>query len=185
MNLQQRLEQLPNQERSYSEGNVEYIHDQWILFDEQDEPISLNDRTKSSFEIYMSGKWVLFEQFDHGVAYGQQSYPIKQGDTIRFQKQLLFTYQEWLSELTDESIERFVVSMNKLQYSIYDCIYCHNFLFFNVKQKPKNGVNFLVFDNGEQICAVQHHFKRDQRHIDRFEITLNDGTRQLLMNTSK
>jgi hypothetical protein len=185
MNIRQRLEHLPHQERAYMVGKIEYIHDQWIFFDDHDEPTALKDVTNDSFEIYMNSNWVSFTELDNGVAYGLQSYTLKEGDTFRIQKPLDFVYQEWLKELSDEALTRFVTMLNSLRYSIYDCIYCHNFLFFQVNRKPVKGVNFLMFDNEEQICGIQHHFQRNTPHSDRFEVTLNNGNRQLLTNLSQ
>lgn len=44
----------------------------------------------------------------------------------------------------------------------------------------KNGVNFLLFDNDEFFCAVQHHFSYGSKNNDRFEITLNTGKRMII-----
>jgi hypothetical protein len=182
MNIQQRLERLPHQERAYTIGKIEYIHDQWILFDEHDEPSALKDIAKDMFQISIDGKWVTFNELEGSMAFGTKTYTLKEGDTFRILKSLTFVYQEWLKELTDEALVRFVTTLNSLSYSLYDCIYCHNYLFFQVGRKPVSGVNFLVFDNEEQICGIQHHFQRNNSHSDRFEMTLNNGNRQLLMN---
>jgi hypothetical protein len=182
MNIQQRLEKLPLQERTYTIGTVESIHDQWVFFDEHDEPTALADITKECYQININDNWVTFHKFDDGMALGPQTYTIKHGDTLRIKKPLSYVYQEWLNELTDEAFGRIVQTLNNLQFSVFDCIYCHNFLFFKIDNKPFNGVNFLLFDNGEQICALQHHFERSHQHTDRFEVTLNTGKRQLLTN---
>jgi hypothetical protein len=183
MNIRQRIEHLPHQERAFTIGKVEYIHNQWILFDDHDEPTALKDLSNESFEILIDANWITFNELDNGMAFGpQKTYTIKEGDTFRIQKPLAFVYQEWLKELTDETLTRFVTTLNSLHYSIYDCNFCHNFLFFHVSRKPVSGVNFLLFDNDEQICGIQHHFTRNSTHTDRFEITLSNGTRQLLTN---
>lgn len=180
MNISERLKQLPPQDRAYIIGTIEYIQDQWLLFDEQDDPTSLSEYSGQSFEIWLHSTWVPFYEFDEGMAYGKSTYTIKEGDKIRISKPLSFVYQEWLNELSDEALVQLVNTLNPLNYSIYDCIYCHNFLFFQVSKKPVSGVNFLIFDNEGQVCGIQHHFERNGAHCDRFEITLNDGTRKLL-----
>lgn len=185
MNLQQRLKLLPYQKRAFSEGTVEYIHNQWIFFNDQDEPTPLNELVKQPFEILSDGIWKLFEQFDEGITYGEHSFSVKNGDVFRIKKPLTIMYQEWLMELSDESIREFVLKLNKLDFSIYDCIFCHNHLYFKVNQKEKSGVNFLIFDNEEQICGIHHHFNRTLFPLDRFELTLNSGERHIVTNIHK
>ncbi|MFD1735268.1 DUF2777 family protein [Bacillus salitolerans] len=183
MDLQQRLQLLPNQARSYIEGTIECIHDQWVFFDEQDEATSLKELTNQTFEILIQGKWMTFQEINKGVAFGHETYTLRQGDRLRVEKPLLYVYREWLTELSDEALNHFVSMINDVGYSIYDCIYCYNHLFLQVGKEKGQGVNFLIFDNEVQICAVQHHFDRKHTAKDRFELTLNNGARRLLMNT--
>ncbi|WP_246938652.1 DUF2777 family protein [Bacillus pinisoli] len=180
MKLQQRLEQLPFQERAYMIGSVEAIHDQWVFFDEQDEPSALTDILNEPFEIKGKHGWETFHTFENGIAIGPYSYPIKNGDSFKIKKPLTYVYQEWLNELTDESFTRFIHLINAMNFSVYDCIYCHNFLFYQVTKKQRDGVNFITFDNGEQLCSVHHHYQRGIPHSDRFELTLNNGKRHIL-----
>lgn len=181
MKLQQRLEQLPYQERAYMIGSVEAIHDQWVFFDEQDEPSALTDVLNQPFEIKINNVWETFHTFENGIALGTQSYPIKNGDTFKIQKPLPYVYQEWLNELSNESFTKFIHLLNSMEFSLYDCIYCHNHLFFQANKKPLDGVNFITFDNGEKLCSVHHHYQRGvSQHSDRFELTLNNGKRHIL-----
>ncbi|KAA0547653.1 DUF2777 family protein [Bacillus sp. BGMRC 2118] len=180
MNISERLKQLPPQDRSHIIGTVEYIQEQWILFDEQDDPISFKEFSGQPFEIWIHSKWVLFNNLDEGMAFGTMNYAIKDGDKVRIPNPLQFVYQEWLSELSDDTLMQFVNTLNQAGFSIFDCIYCHNYLFFQVANKRVSGTNFLLFDNDEQVCNVQHFFKRNGKHFDRFEFTLNSGTRKLL-----
>ncbi|MFS8631187.1 MAG: DUF2777 domain-containing protein, partial [Bacillales bacterium] len=50
--------------------------------------------------------------------------------------------------------------------------------------KRKEGVNFLIFDNQEMICNVQHHFGYYERERDRFEFTINNGKRTIIEKIS-
>ncbi|MBM7659803.1 hypothetical protein JOC85_000570 [Bacillus mesophilus] len=180
MKLQQRLEQLPNQERAFMIGSVETIHEQWVFFDEQDEPSALIDIINDSYQIKINNQWETFESFEDGMALGKQVYAVRNGDIFKIQKPLNYVYQEWLNELTDEAFSKLITLLNTLQFSLFDCIYCHNFLFYKVQTKPINGVNFIVFDNGEELCSVHHHFKRGATRSDRFEVTINNGKRHIL-----
>jgi hypothetical protein len=180
MKLQQRLEQLPHQERAYMIGSVEAIHEQWVFFDEHDEPSALKDIINDFYQIKINNHWETFYSFENGMALGKQAYAVKDGDIFKIQKQLTYVYQEWLNELSDEAFSKLIYLLNTLQFSVFDCIYCHNFLFYKVQNKPINGVNFIVFDNGEELCAVHHHFSRGFNKSDRFEVTLNNGKRHVL-----
>ncbi|WP_456275908.1 DUF2777 family protein [Bacillus sp. AK128] len=182
MKLQQRLEQLPHQERAYMIGSVEAIHKQWVFFDEQDEPSALTDIINDTYQIKINNNWETFHSFENGVAIGKQVYAIKDGDQLKIQKPLTYVYQEWLNELSDEAFQKLINLLNTLQFSVFDCIYCHNSLFFKVQTKPSQGVNFIVYDNGEELCSVHHHFQRGIERNDRFEVTLNNGKRHILTN---
>jgi hypothetical protein len=185
MNLQQRLEFLPHQKRAYIQGTIEHIHDQWVFFDEQDEALSLNEVIKDSLEIKILGKWVPFYTIDNGVAFGEQSYSLKHGDVCRIQKPLPFIYKEWLSQISEESLHQFVLLLNQNEFSLYDCIYCHNYMYFLVGKTKGRGVNFLIFDNEEQICSIHHHFNSNSFEHDKFELTLSNGTRQFIMKSKR
>ncbi|MBM6617119.1 DUF2777 family protein [Bacillus suaedaesalsae] len=180
MNISERLNQLPPQDRAHIIGTIEYIQEQWVLFDEHDEPNDFMEFSGQPFDIWIHSNWVPFHEFDEGMAYGKTTYTIKNGDKVRISKPLPFVYQEWLNELTDDTLEKFARTLNDTGYSIYDCIYCHNFLFFQIAKKGAKGVNFLMFDNDDQVCNIQHFFERIGKQSDRFEITLNNGNRKLL-----
>ena len=75
-------------------------------------------------------------------------------------KKLLLSYKEWLEELPDSVFTLLTESLQSLHYSLYDCMYCHNYLSFLPKEETCEGVNILLFDNEEMICSLQHHFVR-------------------------
>ncbi|MGQ0421201.1 DUF1516 family protein, partial [Bacillus sp. HC-Mk] len=43
-------------------------------------------------------------------------------------KKLLLSYNEWLEELPDSVFTLLTESLQSLHYSLYDCMYCHNYL---------------------------------------------------------
>ena len=90
-----------------------------------------------------------------------------------------------MEEISDDAFNQFITTLNNLNYSIYDCIFCHNHLVFLENQKIKQGVNFITFDNGDEICAVQHHFTYYKKQRDRFEFTLSTGKRIVIENIVK
>lgn len=73
---------------------------------------------------------------------------------------MLLSYHEWLEELPDSAFAFFAETLQSFNYSLYDCIYCHNFLSFQPKDGPCEGVNLLLFDNEEMICSLHHHYVR-------------------------
>jgi hypothetical protein len=106
------------------------------------------------------------------------------GETIRIRKQLIYSLERLLDELKDEAFLYFFNTLNSLQFSIHDCIYCYNHLTFLNGNEGASGVNFLIFDNEECICSIQHHFDYSSSHSDRFEFTLSSGKRTVIEKIS-
>lgn len=182
MDLDERLEKISTQERAYTEGTVECIGDEWVFFDDLNEKAFQLNELETKFEIFSDGTWVHCTYIEHGIVQTPKaSKYLQDGDIIRFYKELTITYQQLLEELPEGSFQGFIHTLNLLSFSLFDCIYCHNFLTFLTKRESKQGVNTMIFDNEEQVCTVQHHFSRNP-YKDRFEFTLSDGTRSICGN---
>jgi hypothetical protein len=186
MNRQQRIYLMENQLRSYTTGLVEYINDQWVFFDnETDEAIDLEEYLHQEIEIYQHNYWRKGVLLEKGmVGFGDKVHLLKNQDLIRIRKQIIYSLERLLEDLNDDAFLHFVTTLNSLKFSIYDCIYCYNHLNFLNKSQPNSGVNFLIFDNQEHICTVQHHFTYYEKNSDRFEFTLNSGKRLIIEKIS-
>lgn len=182
MNRQQRLKLYDIQERSYTEGTVEQINDQWIFFDEETEEASLLDEfLQQEVEVLRLNRWRKGVLQESGkVRIGKDSIMLRDHDLLRIRKHLIYSLERLLEGIHDDAFIQFITTLNSLDFSIYDCIYCYNHLSFISDEHRKIGVNFIVFDNQEQICNVQHHFCYYEKVNDRFEFTLNTGKRLII-----
>ncbi len=182
MNKQQRTQLLEIQHRAFTVGTVEYINKQWVFFDEESEEASLLDGwLYQEIEIFYLKRWrkgILYE--DARIEFGDETIHLKDQNLIRIRKSLVFSLEQLLKEVNDDAFCQFITSLNALEFSIYDCIYCYNHLTFLSESKQKSGVNFMVFDNGDSICSVHHHFFYYKNISDRFEFTLNTGKRMII-----
>lgn len=174
MNLEKRLSYLPEQKRAYICGEIEFVNDEWIFFDEeQEEAALLEEMTTGDIEVFRNGQWLHgYWQKDGIVHLDGSMLFLHNGETVRFRKPLPYAYRQWLEELPEKTLFHFVEWLNSLGFSLYDCLYCYNGLLF----KPV-GVNFIIFDNTELIANVQHYYERNGSYKDRFELTLHTGNR--------
>lgn len=176
------------QSRSFIEGTVESINDQWVFFNNETEEASLlDDYLHTEIEVFHKHHWkkgLLLE--DGKMKFSTRyTYCLQNNDEIRIRKELSFSFDCLLKELTDDVFIQFVTTLNSLQFSIYDCIHCFNQLMLVNESPETNGVNFLFFDNDALVCSVQHHFSYGaERIVDRFEFTLNTGKRMLVERIS-
>jgi hypothetical protein len=100
------------------------------------------------------------------------------GEAVRCRRKLPLAFEKLLFELDDQSFYGFIQTLNDYSYSVFDCIFCHYFLDFLSRRNERKGTNTIIFDNGELICTVLHHFKRTGGdYEDRFEFTMSDGSR--------
>jgi hypothetical protein len=182
MNRQQRMKLLDFQLRAYNEGAVEQISDQWIFFDEEtEEAAMLDDFLQQEIEIFRANRWRKGFLIESGkIRCGNEIIMIRDHDKVRIRKHLIYSLERLLEGMNDDAFFQFVTTLNSLDFSIYDCIYCYNHLSFLSDDNRKDGVNFIVFDNQEQICNVQHHFCYFEKVNDRFEFTLNTGKRLVI-----
>ena len=186
MKRQQRTKLLEYQSRAYTKGTVELINNQWVFFEEEtDEASSLEDFLHREVEVLRHSRWqkgILFEEdklkLRNGILF------LDHNDQIRIRKQLPYSLEQLLDKISDDAFYQFLTHLNSLRFSIYDCIYCYNHLNFLEHTKRKEGVNFLIFDNQDMICNVQHHFGYYEKEHDRFEFTMNDGKRTIIEKLS-
>jgi hypothetical protein len=182
MNRQQRMKLYDYQKRSYTEGTVEYINDQWVFFDiETEEAALVEEFLHQDIEIHHLNRWrkgVLME--DGKIGMGSETLFLREQDSVRIRKHLIYSLERLLDGINDDAFFQFVTTLNSLNFSIYDCLYCYNHLTFLNEEHRQDGVNFMVFDNQEQICNVQHHFCYYEKTNDRFEFTLNTGKRLII-----
>ncbi|MEH7122069.1 DUF2777 domain-containing protein [Bacillus sp. JJ1773] len=186
MNRQQRTKLIEYQTRAFTEGSIEYINDQWVFFDkETDEASLLEEFLHQEVEIFRFKRWkkgILSE--DGKLAVDKEILLLKDQDSVRIRKHLVFSLEKLLEGMNDDAFFQFITTLNSLRFSIYDCIYCYNQLSFLDRNERKSGVNFIVFDNQEHICSVQHHFSYFEKMNDRFEFTLNSGKRMVIEKIS-
>ncbi len=99
----QRNHILYNQPRAHTVGNVEYINNEWVFFDdENDEDFLLARYCRRWFEILYNNNWLparFYEQDVLQIANEQHPFPKRRNDTNS--KKLLLSYNEWLEELPD------------------------------------------------------------------------------------
>lgn len=187
MDQHQRIRLIESQSRAFNEGTLEYINNQWVFFDEETEEASLLDEFDGQeIEVLTLSRW------KRGTIVGDQVYtdskdliPIQHQSSVRIRRKISYSFNKLLEELNDDSFIQFLTTLNSLGFSIFDCIYCYNQLTFITSGNFRSGVNFLIFDNEEQICSVQHHFSYIKTTFDdRFEFTLNTGKRMIIEKIS-
>jgi hypothetical protein len=187
MNNQQRTKLLESQNRSYTEGSIECINKQWIFFDEDTEEATLLDVwLHQAIEVFRFNRWKegIFCG-ENQIKIGNVIHPLKNQDKIRIRKNLVFSLEQLAKELNDDAFYQFITNLNALNFSLYDCIYCYNHLTFLSETKQKNGVNFMIFDNSDNIISVHHHFFYYENESDRFEFTLGTGKRMVIEKMGK
>ena len=186
MDKQQRTRLIEYQARAFTEGTIEFINNQWVFFDKETEEASLlDDFLHQEIEVYRFKRWKKGILFEEGrTSSKDEIVQLKDHDSVRIRKLLVFSLEKLLEELNDDAFFQFITTLNSLQFSIYDCIYCYNQLTFLNESNRKSGVNFIVLDNQEHICNVQHHFSYFEKTNDRFEFTLNSGKRMVIEKIS-
>ncbi|PLR97665.1 DUF2777 domain-containing protein [Bacillus sp. T33-2] len=182
MNQQQRLKLLEYQQRAFNTGAIEYINKQWVFFDEEtEEAVLLEDLIHQEIEVMRQNKWQKGYYLGEGtVQDGSDIIQLEDRETIKIKKQLVYSLERLLSEINGDTFVHFLTTLNSLNFSIYDCIYCYNHLTFQENADGISGVNFIIFDNEEMICSVQHHFDYYEHGSDRFEFTLSSGKRTVI-----
>ncbi|MCA1059536.1 DUF2777 domain-containing protein [Rossellomorea aquimaris] len=170
---------LKSQKRSFSEGTALFEEDTWFFFEiDAEEESELEFYLNHELKVYRDGDWLSGVLLEDGIIVTPyERIRIENGDRIQIKKNILYSLENLLEEISDDAFHQFITALNNLGYSIYDSIFCHNHLVFLGNQKIKEGVNFITFDNGVEVCAVQHHFTYYKKKRDRFEFTLSTGRR--------
>ncbi|KYC62950.1 MULTISPECIES: DUF2777 domain-containing protein [Heyndrickxia] len=182
MDGQFRLKIMECQSRAFLTGSIEKLNEEWVFFDDiSDEASMLEEFVGKKIEIFHSGRWkkgVLTE--DETIISDGEMLLLEEKASLRIPKPVNFSLEMLFGEWEDGLFHRFVSFLNGAGFSIYDCIYCHNVLSFLVNREKKEGVNFMLFDNGEAILSVHHHFRLGKQADEWFECTWSDGRRMLL-----
>lgn len=171
---QARTSLLQSQERSYQYGTLENIHNEWVFFeDDLDEAFSLHDIASEELEFLVSNQWIkgTLQLSTSTLLLPMSTINLETYMKVRFQKRLLHSLQELLEYLPDDDFSTLLLSLQKWNYSIYDCIYCHTYSSFFSSLSQKEGVNFLTLDNNDTILSVQHHFlttRHSEKHYFEF-----------------
>ncbi|WP_179865556.1 MULTISPECIES: DUF2777 family protein [unclassified Bacillus (in: firmicutes)] len=187
MQFKQRSQLFQKQPRAFTIGAIEEINDEWVFFDDEtDEAFLLEDLIDEEFEVSINEEWIpaSLRNGNFLIQYPKKK-KLQNGDILRIQRKLLYSFDTLLKNLSDESFYTLAYLLNTHHFSLYDCLYCHNFLSFQPENSPSDGVNFIVFDNGELVCSVYHQFRissEEQNH--RFELTKATGNRYLLTQLS-
>ncbi|WP_071459115.1 DUF2777 family protein [Bacillus massilinigeriensis] len=182
MNKQQRKKLIDAQERSFQTGTVEYMNKQWVYFEEEtEEAFLLEEYLHEEAEIFREGSWVRGRIREDGtIGDLGHYYSLITGEKVKIRKKLIYSLEKLVECLEEETLLYFLNTLNSLHFSIFDSIYCYNHLNFLHKDSTAIGVNFIIFDNGNDICSVHHHFEYRLKQSDRFEFTLCDGKRTIV-----
>ncbi|MCP8968251.1 DUF2777 family protein [Ectobacillus ponti] len=179
--MQNRYSILRNQARAHTIGSVEYMNEEWIFFDEEtDEAALLSDVIDDTFEILYNNHWLPARFYEQNtLKIENEPHVLQDGELVRVRKKLPLVYEELLKELSEEAFLGLSSLLQEFDYSLYDCIYCHNSLFFQPGNRTRQGVNFVIYDNGDRICSLHHFFIRDKQNgKDEFQLVRADGTRK-------
>ncbi|WP_170006688.1 DUF2777 family protein [Bacillus fonticola] len=183
---QNRAKLFNSQLRAFNEGTVEFLNGQWVFFDEETEDAHLLDEWIGVEAQWFDGrKWRTGIVQEDGVLNLQSTLiSLSSEEKVRIRKPLIHSLDHLLDDIHEDAFIQFLTTLNSLGFSLYDCIYCHNHLSFLSSQRSPHGVNMLIFDNGEQICGVQHHFGYFRKMTDRFEFTCTTGKRLVIERIS-
>lgn len=181
MKNQLRAKILETQKRSYTAGTFEKINDQWVFFDEEtDEAYPLEEYMNNDISLYRNNRWRKGTLIEEGkFLSGKELIFIRDEEQVRIKKNLLYSLERLLDNLHDDTFYQFITTLNAMDFSVYDCIYGYNQLSFS-NSTQENGTNFFIFDNGEHICSIHHHFCQREKDRNRFEFTLNTGKRIII-----
>ncbi len=84
----QRKHILYNQPRAHSVGNVEYINNEWVFFDdENDEAFLLEDIAEDGFEVLYNNNWLPARFYEQNILQiANEQHPLQNGEMIRIRK---------------------------------------------------------------------------------------------------
>ncbi|WP_181186055.1 DUF2777 family protein [Alkalicoccus urumqiensis] len=143
------------------------------------------------FELKVQNRWepVYYSEGRRFVTPDGEEYTAGEGDKVRLNKEQFDPYKMLLNELETPAVKALERGLSKLKASHENCMHCHNSLLVKLlgsfEQQSFQGVNFITYETPEGTLMVQHHYERDMyddrpdRTFDRFEFTLDDGTRMI------
>ncbi|MGM9987781.1 MAG: DUF2777 family protein [Bacillaceae bacterium] len=169
---------IEQQPRAYTYGTIEYINEEWIFFDEEDDEAFLffEEINNNQIEFFINGNWqhgfILIEEKSFFL---NNNLFIPHQTMVRFRKRLNHMYEQLLQQLDDQAFIDFIQLLKQGDYSIFDCFFCHNSLEFWQKDWCE-GVNIMLFDNQDFVCSVHHYYVRNPDiSSNRFELTQTNG----------
>lgn len=164
------------QRGAYQAATIEKIGTHWLIFDTQtDEAIPFSKETFEEIGIQIQSgnqEWISIQYYDTNYLQADEKLiPIQNQMNIRIETALSFAYHQWLEQLPRKTLLTFTQFINDLNYSLFDCVYCHNTSLF---QNAGNGhhVNFIFLDNSDMPCSI-HHSRKE--HMEQFDLTLANG----------
>lgn len=168
------------QRGSYQAATIEKIDTHWLIFDSQtDEALPFSEETFNEMDIQIQSahqEWIPAYYYDDNYLRSDKHLiPLEDKMNIRIENLLPFAYQTWLEGLARNPFLKFTQFINDLNYSLFDCIYCHHTALFSSNENG-HGVNFIFLDNGYLPCSIHHKFHFIE-HVasNQFDFTLADG----------
>ncbi|WLR42912.1 DUF2777 family protein [Bacillus carboniphilus] len=161
---------LSRQERFFISGTLKKCYSDWYVVDDTDDFIPLDEYMNNQVEIWEENDWNM-------LTFNNKHDLLEEGKSIRLERSLPFALKECVEEISLHSLVQWIQSLNKINYSIYDCIYAHNQLIYRREGEDFSGISTYVFDNSMSICTVHHYVQRGMIKKDLFEMTLSTGER--------
>ena len=168
------------QRGAYRAATVEKIDTNRLIFDtETNEALPFSEETFQACDIQIqcpNQEWksVQYYNFDY-LRMNEKLIPIEDVMHIRMETALPFAYNAWLEQLSRHSLLKFTQLINDLNYSLFDCIFCHNATLFQNSDCGES-INFIFLDNSYIPCSVHHrHTQTFTTKEESFHFTLADG----------
>ncbi|WP_227936256.1 DUF2777 family protein [Alkalihalobacillus deserti] len=189
-------QQIEDEKTDFIEYTFHHDGDRYILVDEQDERLDLQDcpfkiSWKNKDQI-VTGVYETNGSFlsDNGVRYTP-----KEGAVFIIAKEQFDPYVILLNELEPAALSSLEKNLAHHHLKHEDLVECHNSLLSQlldaVGQKTFTGVNFLTYSGTKGLFLVQHHYERElhkyknDKVYDRFEFTSEQGTRSIVTYTNE
>lgn len=185
-----------NKEPDFIVYTFHHDGDQFILVDEQDERLDLED---CPFKISWKNKdqMVTGEYESNGSFLSDNGarYTPKEGAVFIIAKEQFDPYVILLNELEPTALLTLEKNLAYHQLTHEDLVECHNSLLTQLldadSKETFNGVNFLTYSGSEGLVMVQHHYDRElhryknDKVYDRFEFTTEYGKRSIVTYTNE
>ena len=98
MNRQQRLKLIEDQLRAFDAGTTEYINQQWVFFDDETDEASLLEQfANQEIDVHRKDIWLKGYLLEDGhVQCGNERFALKDGESIRIRKHLIYAFERLL-----------------------------------------------------------------------------------------